>query len=102
MMANYYQSYYNSGDNGKPGNVVRAYGREKARSDSEITTKQKEYHKALFDFLKERGVLKDDFFARPRSQKDCSRKIHALHTILCKNGLQDEFYDKEGKDNGEL
>lgn len=91
-MLNYYQSYYHSKDNGKPGNVIKAYGRARARSDYKMTDKQKKYHSDLFNFLKDRGILKDDLFARPKSAKDCSRKIHALYTILCKSGLKEEFF----------
>ena len=75
---------------------------EKAR-DVTPTCKQIEYRDALYNFCKEKGLMRPGFKIR-RTNRGVSANIKAFITILKKNGFAEEFFArntaKEGADNG--
>lgn len=83
-MANFYQSFYNGHRPTATDRLNCCRGHE-AASD-----KQRAYFDALESFLKERDLY-DGFLGKPRNRNECKSKINAMHTILKKHGLQDEW-----------
>lgn len=57
---------------------------------TEPTGKQILYRNALYNFCKEKGLIRDGFHLG-RTKRDISANIKAFMTILQKNGLVDEF-----------
>ncbi len=83
-MANFYQSYYNGYRQTAVDKINIQRGREA------VSNKQRAYFDALESFLSERGLY-NGFLGKPRNRNECKTKINALHTIIKKNGLQDEW-----------
>lgn len=78
----------------KPEECLRA---KWVRRDISIygTDKQIAFYKDLLAFVKENG-LDTKMFERPRNFADCHSKINAMFTVLRKNNLLDQFFDKGG------
>ena len=66
---------------------------EMAQSRKEPTMSQIEYRDALYKFCLEKGVIREGFLCG-RTRLQVRSNISALLTILRKNGLSDEFYEK--------
>lgn len=64
------------------------------------TNKQVQFRDALYNFLKEKGIIKPNFRLE-RSRRGIHSNINALKTILYKHGLDDEFYTKKDADDGQ-
>ena len=59
----------------------------------EPTIKQVEYRDALYKFCVQNGLVKEGF-KMGRTNRGISSSINALKTIIRKNGLADEFFEK--------
>ena len=66
---------------------------EMAQRNNEPTMSQIEYRDALYKFCLEKGVIREGFLCG-RTRLQLRSNIKALITILNKNGLADEFYEK--------
>lgn len=78
-------------------NHSQAMVKEKGKS-IEPTTKQAKYMDDLYNFCKQKGVIKEGF-RLGRTKSGITSSINALITILNKNGLAEEFFGGR-KDNG--
>lgn len=74
-----------------------AIAREKASSICP-TQKQVQYRDALYKFCIQKGLVGAGFKIG-RTRQAITSNIRAFITILKKNGLEDEFFQKGGKDN---
>lgn len=100
MSYNYFQSYGNAYKKGERIKTITDRQCYRLAHDGTISDKQMQYHTDLFNFLLDKGLVRaGDVFDKPRNKKDCMSKINALRTILYKNGLNDEFYKKDGEAN---
>ena len=97
---NYYQSYYQEKSYiPKAGMCVKSLAKEFGKYNSNATDKQMKFHRDLLTFLKDKNAIPGDakIFERPKSRRDCGRKINALKTIMFKANLADEFYGNYSK-----
>lgn len=66
---------------------------EMAQSSKEPTMSQLEYRDALYKFCLQKGVIRDGF-PLGRTRLQIRSNIRAFITILEKNGLDKEFFEK--------
>lgn len=97
-MSNYYLKYY-QGNRAKedPGRTIRDLLRDMNHSDRNVSVSQDNYRKALIAFLEKKGVEFPWMRLPARNMREGNAKIHAMLTILRKNGWEQEFFKKEGK-----
>ena len=73
--------------------------KEKAKS-IEPTQKMVQYRDTLYKYCLQKGLVRDGFKIR-RTKQGISSDIRALLTVLRKNGLADEFFGGNVKEDGE-
>ena len=71
----------------------RELAQEKAK-DIVPSVAQAEFRDNLYKFCNEKGLIRDGFKMR-RAKQGIASNIHALITIIKKNGLYDEFFKNQ-------
>ena len=77
----------------------KAMAVEKARSIVP-TSNQVKYRDALYAFCVQKGIVREGFTIR-RTKQGINSNIHALLSILRKNGLDEEFFARNAKQPAE-
>ena len=95
---NYYQHYYQGKWGGqRAGHSIEQTIKYFARKP--ISDKAKAYHNDLLTFLTLKGVTNGKPFCHPKNKRDLSSQINAMKTLVYKNGLAEEFYKGEWRDD---